>query len=325
MPPTGGVAARAADPGRVPRGGTSIRFTRSIRIFAIFFVLLSAVVGTPAVASTGDPSGMEQDRVEKISKTARAGQGDVAPNGLSAVEGAFAADVGTDDVGSARKPAKFSAAILANRRRASALDSSTMLLREIYSCEDLDKGRTFVGGAVYVGADIICTEPHVIQVREKEDLFVVSDRVGLRIRGVRFHVGKDATMSFDVQTLVLEAVEGASTSRELLTVEADGYLRMFAEQMRSLPEGGIKEDRHSLVRVHKRGYFDVDACVEYTATSLTAAGSGSVKHSASSGEPTAEMAITQDFGSGISMNETPPLETPVLETPHHRHEEQQQQ
>ncbi|CAN0191213.1 unnamed protein product, partial [Scytosiphon promiscuus] len=209
MSPTGGIAiaARAPDPGaRVRRGGNWLRFSRSLPVFAIFFVLLSTVFGTPAVAPAGDPSRKDQDRVVEGPQTVSAGQSDLTPGGQTAVEEIFTGDVGTSDASNTNPPT-HSAVINANRLRAMATDFEALPKREIFSCEDLDPGRTFVVGVVYLGGDLICDELHVIEVKENTDVLIISDTPTLRTRGVLFKVGKSSTMHMDVNAIVVEALE----------------------------------------------------------------------------------------------------------------------
>ncbi|CAN0006684.1 unnamed protein product, partial [Scytosiphon promiscuus] len=150
-----------------------------------------------------------------------------------------------------------------------ATDFEALPKREIFSFEDLDPGRTFVVGAVYLGGDLICDDLHVIEVKDRTDALIISDTPTLRTWGVLFKVSKSSAMHMDVNAIAVKALEGASSSRKLVTVEADGYLWARAVQRGPLPEGGITEDTHSLVGAGKGGEFEVDGYVGYTATSLT--------------------------------------------------------
>ncbi|CAM9237912.1 unnamed protein product [Ectocarpus sp. 8 AP-2014] len=143
-------------------------------------------------------------------------------------------------------------------------------IRSLGSCDELPLDRNRLDGAVYVTGPIVCDEKRVIEIGQETVIFTRSP--DLYLMGVHFLVRENAGLWISMGTMTVEALEASTAqgdSEEFFTVEPQGHLGLFANELGPVSEKGTPEDLFSRLVVKSGGALVIEGRMSCATSIMT--------------------------------------------------------
>ncbi|CBJ28306.1 hypothetical protein Esi_0098_0054 [Ectocarpus siliculosus] len=145
-------------------------------------------------------------------------------------------------------------------------------IRSLGSCDELPLDRNRLDGAVYVTGPIVCDEKRVIEISQETVIFTRSP--DLYLMGVHFLVRENAGLWISMGTMTVEALEASTMdfdgdSEEFFTVEPQGHLGLFANEVGPVSEKGTSEDLFSRLVVKSGGALVIEGRMSCATSIMT--------------------------------------------------------